>query len=140
VKNLTAAEVAAKWNTRAGAATTDWATGVQNTTVNPGQAAAANVAGFQQNFIAAIPKWQAAMGTMDLGAWKTATVAKGQPRYAQGVTAGQAKYQAKIAKILAVEKQIVGSLPPRGNRSQNIQRSVSFQESMGAAADSGQFS
>lgn len=140
MKNLSPADVAAKWNTRAGAATQDWVNGINATTTNPGQAAAANVAGFQQNFIQAIPKWQQKMGNMDFGAWKSATVTKGQPRYAQGVTAGQSKYQAAITKIMAVEKQIVGSLPARGNRAQNIARSVAFQEQMGAAADAGQFS
>lgn len=140
MKNLSAADVTAKWNTRANAAAGDWATGVQNATTNPGQAAAANVAGFQANFLAAIPKWQAKMGTLDFGNWKTVTVAKGQPRYGPGITAGQTKYQTAITKILNAEKSIVASLPPRGNRSQNIQRSVAFQEAMGAAADAGQFS
>lgn len=139
MKNLSAADVTAKWNTRAGAATQDWVNGIQATTTNPGPAAAANVAGFQQNFIAAIPKWQAAMGNLNLATWQATTVAKGQPRYAQGVTAGQTKYQTKITKILAVEKQIVATLPARGNRAQNIARSTAFQEAMGAAADAGQF-
>lgn len=140
MKNLSAADVTAKWNTRANAASGDWVNGVNATTVNPGQAAAAQVAVFQSNFIAAIPKWQAKVGNMTLANWQQQTVAKGQARYGPGITAGQTKYQTAITKILAAEKSIVSSLPPRGNRSQNIQRSVAFQEAMGAAADAGQFS
>lgn len=140
MKNLSAADVTAKWNTRANAASGDWATGINNVTVNPGQAAAAQGDVWQANVIASRPKWQAAVGNMDLAAWKSQTTTKGQARYGPGITAGQQKYQAKITKILATEKAIVSGLPPRGNRAQNIQRSVQFQEQMGAAADQGAFS
>jgi hypothetical protein len=140
VKKLSAAEVTAKWNTRANAASGDWATGIQAVTVNPGQAAAAVADVWQANTIAGRAKWQAKLGSMNLADWKNQTTTKGQARYGPGITAGQTKYATAIAKILQVEASIVGSLPPRGNRSQNIQRSAAFQEAMGAAADQGQFS
>jgi hypothetical protein len=140
VKNLSAADVAAKWNTRANAATPDWVNGINATTTAPGPAAAAQADVWAQNTVAAKAKFVAALGTMSLSTWQQAAVAKGQSRYGPGITAGQAKYQAKIAKILAAEKTIVAGLPPRGNVQQNIQRSAAFQTAMNAAAEQGAFS
>lgn len=140
MKNLSAADVASKWNTRANAATQDWVAGIQATTVSPGQAAAAQADVWAQNVAAAKQKWQAKLSQMSLSQWQTETVNKGQSRYGQGITAGQSKYATAIGKILAAEKSIVGSLPARGNVQQNIQRSVAFQTAMHQAAQSGAFS
>lgn len=140
MKNLSAADVAAKWNTRANAASQDWVNGINATTTAPGPAAAAQADVWANNTVAAKAKFVAALGSQTLAQWQSMATAKGASRYGPGITAGQAKYQAKIGKILAVEKSIVSSLPPRGNVSQNIQRSVAFQTAMNQAAEQGQFS
>lgn len=140
MRNLTAAAVAAKWNTRAGAAQQDWVTGVQSVTVSPGQLAAANVNGYLAGVQAGAQKWQTKLANMSAATWIAATVAKGQNRYAAGVTASQTKYQTAITKVLAAEQTIVGSLPARGNLEANIARSAAFQRAMSAAAANGQLS
>ena len=140
MRNMTAEQVSAKWTARANAATQEWVDGINSVTVSPGQLAAAQdqayLAGVQQG----VAKWKAKLGNMSAASWKAETVAKGQSRYGQGVTAGQAKYNAAIAKVLAAEKAIVGSLPPRGNIDQNIARSGAFQRAMHQAAQTGALS
>lgn len=140
MKNLTPDQVAAKWSSRASAASTDWVDGINATTVSPGQAAAAQADVWLANTQAAATKWKTSVANVSLADWKAQTVAKGQARYSGGVQAGQSKYANKISKILQAEKSIVSSLPPRGNVSQNIQRSAAFQQAMHQAASNGQFS
>ena len=140
MKNMTAAQVTAKWNTRAGAATPDWVAGINGVTQAPGPAAAAAVEVWAANTLAAKAKFVAKLGNQSLQEWKSQAVAKGQNNYATGVTAGQTKYQAAMGKVLAAEAQIVGNLPARGNLQANIQRSVAFQTQMAQAAQSGAFS
>lgn len=140
MRNLTPDQVAAKWNTRAGAAAGDWVTGVQSVTVSPGQAAAAQADVWLANLTNAKTKWQQKLSAMSAQTWIAATVAKGQPRYAQGVTAAQSKYQTAITKVLNAEKTIVASLPARGNVEANIARSAAFQRAMSAAAAGGALS
>lgn len=139
MKNMSAADVAAKWNTRANAASQDWVNGINATTTAPGPAAAAQADVWAQNTVAAKSKFIAALGSQTLQQWQAAATAKGASRYGPGITAGQSKYQAKIGKILNAEKSIVAGLPARGNVQQNIQRSVAFQTQMNAAAQSGAF-
>lgn len=140
MKNLSAADVAAKWNTRAGAASQDWVNGINATTTAPGPAAAAQADVWVQNTTAAKAKFVAKLGTQTLAQWQQASVAKGQSRYAPGVTAAQSKYQAAITKVLAAEKTIVSGLPARGGLEANIARSAQFARQMNQAAESGQFS
>lgn len=140
MRNLTADQVAAKWNTNAGAASQYWVSGVQSVTVSPGLAAAAQADIWAANVAAAKQKWQTKLSNMSLQSWQSMTVAKGQARYAAGVTAAQSKYQSAITKVLAAEKSIVSSLPARGNVEANIARSAAFQRAMSAAAANGALS
>lgn len=137
MRNMTPDQVAAKWNTRAGAAAQDWVTGVQSVTVSPGQAAAAQADTWIANLTASKQKWQQSLSSMTAAQWVQATVTKGQPRYAQGITAAQSKYQTAITKVLNAEKSIVAGLPARGNVEANIARSAAFQRNMSAAAANG---
>lgn len=139
MKNLTPDQVASKWAANASGATTYWQDGINATTVSPGQAAAAQADVWAANVAASKGKWTAAVSSVTLADWKAQTIAKGATRYAGGITAGQSKYQQKIAKILSTERSIVSSLPPRGSVQQNIQRSVVFQTAMNQAAQSGAF-
>lgn len=140
MRNMTPDQVAAKWNSRANSATQDWVDGINSVQVSPGQQAAAQADTWIANLQAARQKWQTKMANMSAATWKAETVAKGQSRYGQGITQGQTKYQQAIAKVLSAEKQIVASLPPRGNVEANINRSVAFQRAMAQAAANGQLS
>lgn len=140
MRNLTPDQVASKWNSRANSATQDWVDGINSVTVSPGQMAAAQADTWLANLQASKPKWQAKLAAKSAQEWKSETIAKGQSRYGQGITAGQSKYQQAIAKVMAAEKNIVGSLPPRGSVENNIARSAAFQRAMHQAAASGQLS
>jgi hypothetical protein len=140
VRNLTPDQVAAKWNTRAGAAQPDWVSGVQAVTVSPGQKAAAQADAYIAGVNAGLSKWKTKLSQMTAADWSSITVAKGQGRYSAGVTAAQPKYQTAITKVLNAEKSIVASLPARGGLENNIARSAAFQRAMSAAAANGQLS
>lgn len=130
-RNLpTAADAAAKWQQRFGAAGPAWAAGIQSVTVAPGQAAAAAkdryLAGVQAN----VNRYAANVAAVPLQTWKDVSVNKGQGRLASGAQAGLPKFQAAIARVLDAEKSIISGLPPRGSVEQNIQRSAAFQLAM----------
>lgn len=140
MKNMSAADVAAKWSQNAGAATQYWVNGINATTTAPGPAAAAAADTWATNTVAAKAKFVAKLGTQTLSQWQQAAVAKGQTRYSQGITAGATKYTNAITKVLAAEKTIVAGLPARGGLEANIARSAAFARAMNQAAESGQFS
>lgn len=133
----TAADAAQRWQQNFGAAGPRWAAGIQAVTVAPGQAAAAAsdryLSGVQQN----VQKFAAKVAAVPLGTWQAVSIQKGQGRLASGATAGLPKYEAAITKVLAAEKSIIASLPPRGTVEQNIQRSSQFQLALHNAFSSG---
>lgn len=125
-----AADAANRWVTNFGASGQRWAQGIEAVTVPPGQAAAAAMprylSGVQEN----AQKWAARTAAVPLATWKQVSVQKGQSRLASGATAGQAKYQAAIGRVLSAASSIIAGLPPRGTVEQNIQRSSQFQLQM----------
>ncbi len=63
--------------------------------------------------------------------WKARTEAK-SANYGVGLNAGAGRYNAAIAKIIAAEANIVGSLPPRGTFEQNKARATAVMDGLHA--------
>jgi len=104
---------AAKWNRRASSASGEYEQGVNAATGWQAATAAA-----ERNFEAGV---QAAIGAKRFGkgvarvgdaGWKKATVAKGPPRFAQGVSVAEGDYASQVGPYL----EAIGrtDLPPRG--------------------------
>lgn len=108
--------VAAKWAQRAGAASQDYAAGVQNTTKDPTALAAAAgqryIQGVQESYNSG--KWARALQRVGKSGWQQAVADKGVANYATGINAGQAKYAAAIGPVLqavAAGQSLVAGMP-----------------------------
>jgi hypothetical protein len=64
-----------KWVNRLSAATADITAGIQRVQESPGTAAVRSKAKYQNNVVAAFPKWERRTGSVTLQAWQTATTA-----------------------------------------------------------------
>lgn len=84
-----AAAVAAKWQSRTKAAVNEMKSGVEATTVAPGQQAAANADKWQQKLAQAetLDKFRRRVGGVSLQQWKDSMINKGVARVAAGVDA-----------------------------------------------------
>lgn len=129
----TAAQAAANWQQSAGRAATAWTQGVQSYTGDWAGATTSQQAALVSNWNQAVSSGRWAQGVARTGTqgWKSATEAK-SANYSTGFQAGAAKQQAAIAKIVAAEQNIVGSLPPRGTYEQNKVRATTFMDNMHA--------
>lgn len=137
-RNLpSAADAAQAWQNGFAGAGAKWAAGVESVTTPPGQAAAAAQSRYLAGVQSSVNKWATNTASVSLAQWKAVTVQKGQGRLASGAQAGASKYQQKIAQVLQAEASIIGGLPPRGDISQNIQRSSQFQMQMHQAFQGG---
>jgi hypothetical protein len=112
MKNLSAADVAAKYAARASAAAPDYTKGVQAVTTAPGQLAAAAKEKMRAKVNESLNngKWETNVSRVSLSEWKDAAVKKGGSRYASGVQAGQQKMQNFMAEWLPHEQQLDGIL------------------------------
>lgn len=124
--------VAQKWARNTGQATEAIRQGVQNTTVNPAEKAAARqdayVAGVQR--AVSDGKYRRGLAKVTLQSWQDAMINKGLSRIAGGATAAQPKMAAFLEKFLPyVEqgKQALQSMP-RGDLAQNLQRMMFMAE------------
>jgi hypothetical protein len=123
----TAAQAAANWQGSSGRATTDYVSGVQNTTKD--QAALAVAAG--SRYIQGVQdayssgRWAAGIQRGGTAYWKQQTEKK-SVNYGAGYAAGVGNYTAAAAKVMAAIAQGVANLPPRGDINQNLQRSASL--------------
>jgi hypothetical protein len=79
-----------KWVNRLSAATADVQAGIAKVTESPGAAAVRSAAKYQNNVVAAFPKWKQRTGSVQLGDWQAAATA-GVSRIAQGAQAKQNK-------------------------------------------------
>ncbi len=129
----TAQQAAEAWAASSGRAGTNWAQGVQNYTGDWAGATTRQQAAMQTNWQQAVSSGQWANGVNRVGTngWRNATVAK-QSNFTTGFAAGASKQASAIAKILAAEANIVGSLPARGDFNANVQRSVAMQTALHA--------
>lgn len=123
----TAAQAAANWQGSAGRAATAFTEGVNSTTKDQAALAVAQQATLVANFNNAVNsgRWAAGVQRRGTAYWKQQTVAKAA-NFSQGFQAGAANFQSAIGKVIAAEQGIVGSLPPRGDINQNLQRANAF--------------
>lgn len=124
----TAAQVAAKWASRAQGATQALQDGINNVQTAPGQLAAAKQDKMLANLTASVlsGKWAANVSAVSLQQWKEAMLTKGVQRYGAGVNAAQPKMQAFMAKLLPYQQAIQAQLQsmPDLTLQDNIQRVV----------------
>lgn len=125
-----AASVAQQWATRLGQSTQRITEGIQGVSQAPGAAAARQKAVWAQNVVQSQDKWARRTAAVTLGDWQQATIEKGVPRIAQGATAAVPKMQQFMSQLLPFVDNAVGSLPPRGDLSANINRMVAFTQKM----------
>ncbi len=129
----TAAQAAANWSASAGRATTAYNEGVQNYSGDWAGRTTSQQAALVQGFNEAVSSGRWANGVQSTGTngWKSQTQAKAA-NYGVGFNAGAQKQAAAAQKIIAALGNIVGSLPPRGDFNQNVQRSVQVQTQLHA--------
>lgn len=126
----TAAQVAAKWARNASAGVTDYKSGIQATTVNPMQLAAAAATTWLANTTAAKAKFQRNVGLVSKTTWMNQATTKGATNFTTGIQAGTTKYTAAIGPLLAFITNARQNLPARGNPAQNEARMVAFVRAM----------
>jgi len=126
-------QAAQAWAESAGRAATNYAEGVQSYSGDWAGATTRQQTVMQSNLNEAISsgRWAQGVNARGTNGWKQATQAK-TPNYSQGFTAGASRQASAIAKIMAAEQNIVGSLPPRGTFQQNVARSVAVQTQLHA--------
>lgn len=121
-------DIAAKWARNLGAATQSIQAGVNAVTVNPAQAALAQVNAYVQGVQNAVNsgKYQRGLQRTTLAGWQQAMLGKGLQRIAAGATAAQPKMEAFMAKFLPYLQGLQSQLAatPRGDLQTNIQRAV----------------
>jgi hypothetical protein len=129
----TAQQAASNWVSSAGRAATDWQEGVQNYSGDWAGATTRQQAVMQANWQQSVSSGQWANGVNRVGTngWKQATTSKAA-NYTTGFQAGASNQAAAIAKILAAEANIVGSLPPRGDYTQNKARANAVMDGLHA--------
>lgn len=108
--------VAQKWAQRAGAASQDYAAGVQNTTKDPTALAAAAgqryILGVQDAYNSG--RWARNLQRVGKAGWQQAVADKGVANYATGVNASQQKYATAIGPVLqavAAGQSLVAGMP-----------------------------
>jgi hypothetical protein len=126
-------QAAEAWAASSGRAATNWASGVQSYSGDWAGATTRQQATMQQNVNEAISsgRWAAGVNKVGTQGWKSATQ-NSQSNFTNGFTKGASRQAAAIAKIMQAEATIVGSLPPRGDFNQNVQRSVAVQTQLHA--------
>lgn len=129
----TAQQAAEAWASSAGRAATNYSTGVNNYSGDWAGSTTRQQAVMQQGFNDAVSSGRWANGVNRVGTqgWKQATQNK-VSNYSTGFTAGASAQAAAISKILAAEANIVGSLPPRGDYTQNKARATAVMDGLHA--------
>lgn len=129
----TAQQAAQNWSGSAGRAATDWAAGVNNYSGDWAGATTRQQTVMQTNLVAAITsgRWAAGVNRVGTQGWKSRTQAK-QSNYSTGFTAGADRYSAASQKIMSALQNIVPSLPPRGDFTQNKARATAVMDALHA--------
>jgi hypothetical protein len=119
----TAQQAAQAWAESAGRAAANYSEGVNAYSGDWAGATTRQQAVMQANLNTAINQGLWAQGVQQVGTqgWKSRTQSK-IGNYSTGFTAGASRQASAIAKIIAAEQNIVGSLPPRGTYEQNKTR------------------
>ncbi len=129
----TAQQAAQAYRDSAGRAQTNWTAGVQGYNGDWAGNTTRQQAVLVQNWTQAVSsgRWAQGVTSVGTGGWKAATQAKAA-NYGVGLNAGADRMQAALSKILAAEANIVGSLPPRGDFTQNKQRALAVMDGLHA--------
>jgi hypothetical protein len=128
-----AQQAAEAWSASAGRAATNYSAGVNNYSGDWAGNTTRQQAVMQTNWQQAVSSGQWANGVNRIGTqgWKQATQNK-VSNYSTGFSAGASNQAAAIAKIIAAEANIVGSLPPRGDFTQNKARATAVMDGLHA--------
>lgn len=129
----TAQQAAQNWIASAGRAQTDWSAGVQSYSGDWAGATTRQQSVLLQNVTTAISNgsWANGVNRVGTAGWKSRTVDKAS-NYATGFQAGASRQASAIAKIIAAEQNIVGSLPPRGDFTANKARATAVMDALHA--------
>lgn len=111
------------WADRMGTARQAYIDGANGVKVAPGQLAAASGDRWANNTVASKPRYVANSAKVTKEQWVAAVTNKGADRLASGAAASKDKVALVFAKLFPAINSIVGSLPPRGDINQNIERS-----------------
>lgn len=137
----TVPQVVDKWAQNAGAAQTNFTTGVENTQVDVAARAIAQQSVLLSNFTESVTSGRWARGLTESGGtanWKSKTVAKAS-NYSTGIAAGKPKFQTAMSKLLPYiqQGQSMVHAMPKGNIGASKARANAWIDYM--AAGRGQF-
>jgi hypothetical protein len=127
----TAQQAASAWEQSSGRAAQNYSEGINNFSGDWAGRTTGQQSTMLQNLTQAVNSGRWAQGVQRVGTqgWKSRTQAK-ISNYSTGFTAGASRQASAIAKILAAEGNIVGSLPPRGTYEQNKARATAVMDGL----------
>jgi hypothetical protein len=116
-----------KWLTRLSGATSDVTAGIAKVTEAPGQSAVRSKQKYQNNVVAAFPKWERNTQAVSLSAWQQAATA-GASRIAQGAQQKQGKYEAFASQFYPYLDSQVAKIKsmPNATFEDRVQRAVAM--------------
>ena len=116
-----------KWLNRLSGATADVTAGIAKVTEAPGMAAVRSKAKYQNNVVAAFPKWEANTRATSLQQWQAAATA-GASRIAQGAQQKQGKYENFASQFYPFLDQQVAKIKsmPNATFEDRVQRAVAM--------------
>lgn len=123
---MTPAQVAAKWQSRLGQATTQITDGVNAVTTAPGQKAAAAKALWLQRVQASQDKWARNVARVSLEEWKRSMIDIGIPRIATGAAAKVGKVESFMTEFLPHVNAVAARVHamPKGDINASIARAT----------------
>lgn len=127
MKHLSPTQIAQKWATNLGAATTSIRDGVNGVSVAPGQTAASRKQAYIDGVNRSVDKWAARVASVSLQSWQSAMINKGIPIIATRATAAIPKFTLFMQAWMSFQQNIATELAsqyPRGTLDQNINRAV----------------
>src|SRR5271154_5408843 len=124
---VTPQEGTSKWLTRLSGATSEVTSGIAKVTEAPGLAAVRSKQKYQNNVVAAFPKWEANTRAVSLNQWQSAATA-GASRIAQGAQQKQGKYEAFAQQFYPYLDQQVAKVKsmPNATFEDRVQRAVAM--------------
>jgi hypothetical protein len=116
-----------KWLTRLSGATSEVTAGIAKVTEAPGVAAVRSKQKYQNNVVAAFPKWERNTQNVSLGAWQAAATA-GASRIAQGAQQKQGKYESFASQFYPFLDNAVNQVKqmPNATFEDRVQRAVAM--------------
>jgi hypothetical protein len=116
-----------KWLTRLSGATSEVTAGIAKVSEAPGVAAVRSKQKYQNNVVAAFPKWERNTQNVSLGAWQAAATA-GASRIAQGAQQKQGKYESFASQFYPFLDNAVNQVKqmPNATFEDRVQRAVAM--------------